>query len=485
MSDSFFGIPLAPSPKERTPIPLPGQIQRDLVTSYAELQDAGLIVHPASTRGDKQPLSRPGGSSSVNQDGTRGFGWGAFRDGARPMLTYDEFGLLVRQGRTHGICVLLPRDTKFAMLEIERIARPFLPKIAEAAKNLGVYEVLEALVRGYTEESTRGGLHFPFRVADGGPIQKEKLAEIITSDGEVKLAAEVIGAGFQFVAAPSCGLTHESGLPYTMMCGSPSTIATITVEQQRLIYRAFASINEVQRRAPMARMSLVAIPSDDAVIDFNRRARWEEILLPKGWTKCSHSRDGKASWARPGKRSGISATTLGQVMCNFSSAAETKLPQFNPGGNDEERQKTKLSKFQVYAALWHDNDTQAAATAIRGLGFGFSQSAAATAYEKSEISSLAARTRQLLDHGDVSMEAVRNLIPSAVTAEVLVAAANKERRALGFRPISSEQMPERTDPRLRCGFNQLVSAVVAELHKCGVATLDRKTQTLKRSACHG
>jgi hypothetical protein len=312
--NDFFGIPLSPSAKEKTPIPLPKAVQQALLGTFCEWQDAGYTVHPSSTKGDKNPLSVPNGSSEVRADGTRPYGWGAIRDGDVGMLTYEEYGDLVKRGLTHGISVLLPRDSRFAMLEVERVGRPLLPRIMDAAKGLGVYDVLEAMVRGYTEESTRGGLHFPFRVSGGDPVRRDTLAKIVTAEGERKVAAEVIGAGFQFIAAPSCGRTHESGLPYTLIYGCPSSIVTITPEQQQLVYEAFSSINEAPRPAATLTPARTAPPVGDVVVDFNRRARWEGILVPKGWKKCGSTRADRSCWRRPGKVSGTSGTTCGQTM---------------------------------------------------------------------------------------------------------------------------------------------------------------------------
>lgn len=494
MSVSFFGIDTSLpdlSRRQKTTLPLPRAVQDALIRAYGNWLDVECLVHPASIKGDKVPLSMPG-CGMKNPDGTYGYGWGAIRDRVKPTVTQDYFAELVRQDLTHGICNLLPRDTTFAMLEVETIARPLLPKIAAAAKDLGVYDILGEIVHGYTEESTRGGLHFPFRVSTADPIRRRVLASIITPE-KPKTAAEVIGAGFQFVVAPSCGQTHSNGLPYTLIYGSPATICTITPDQQRLIYEAFASINEVHRSPGHAAIPPAVESLDDAVSDFNRRASWRKILTRYGWIECHATNrvfaDGRVRevihWRRPGKSSGTSATTCGATMCCFSSAPETGLPQFDPYGSEEERGATKRSKFQVYAAYEHDGDEQAAKAAIRGMGFGIPAYSVTGPGEREDIQSLAGEVTVRLAESDISLAAIRELIPSAVRPEVLVAAANRERRALGSQAIPSNPLPAKTDPRLRAGFNRLATAVADELQKAGIATLDRTTQTLKRSSCHG
>lgn len=494
MSDFFFGIDTSLpdlSRRQKTPLPLSPEIQRDLVEAYALWLDAGYIVHPASTKGQKTPLNLEG-CGKEKSDGTRGWGWGAVRDGKSEPITLDRFSLLVKRGRTHGICVLQPKDTTLGMLEVEARARPLLPKIAAAAKKLGVYDLLGEIVQGYSEESTRGGLHFLFCNRDGVPIRGQKLASINTAKGP-GLAAEVIGAGGQFIAAPSCGLTHASGLPYTKLFGDPLSIRTITSDEQALLYKAFASINEIIQEPAAALAPAALLPLNDAVADFNHRALWTEILVPHGWvrgqTASAIGRLGTpiitVHWTRPGKKDGTSATTTGSVMCCFSSADETGLPQFIPYGSEDERRRTTLKKFDVFALLNFGGDEKAAIAAIRRLGYGIPDCLIPKPDESEDISLLAQAIQQRLDAGDVSLDDVAKIIPEVARVEVLVAVANRERRSLGQKMIPPDPLPARTDPRLRTGFPRLSSAAAFLLHASGKATLDYASRTLKRRGRHG
>jgi hypothetical protein len=477
MSEKFFGIDTGAvdlSSRKRTPLPLSKERQDDLIWAYRDWEDAGYIVHPAGIGGEKRPLSLPG-YGSLGADGQRGYGWAAARDGDAPMLKLDHYADLVRSGETDGICILLPKDTRFAMLEVEAAARPLLPRIAEAAKSLGVYDVLGEMVHGYCEESTRGGLHFPFRVSGDVTVSKRKLATIQTPDGE-KLGAEIIGAGGQFIAAPSCGRTSSNGLPYTLIYGSPSTVHAITPMQFEAICQAFSSI-DTRSKKPAPASLRPAEPCDDAVKDFNRRKCWEEILVPHGWIKGGRTswtpEPGRSLpivyWRRPGKLEGHSATTCGSVMCCFSSNEEaTKLPQFDSTASDDERAKTKRTKFQVYATLNHGGDTMKAMTAIKEMGFG-----------KGGLSLLLdCASRKLMD-GDLSFEDLKSLIPVVVSTDVLVLAANRERAALGLPQIVTPATKD--DPRLRYGFNRIAFFAAMTLHDTRRAAFDHETRTLKRS----
>lgn len=85
---------------------------------------------------------------------------------------------------------------------------------------------------------------------------------------------------------------------------------------------------------------------------------WAEILEPMGWTVYGEQRGGGTYWLRPGKdkSEGKSAVTdpLGApVMVNFSGSAGL------PVGKGQH-----LTKLRVYAALYHDDDEQAARKAL-------------------------------------------------------------------------------------------------------------------------
>lgn len=84
---------------------------------------------------------------------------------------------------------------------------------------------------------------------------------------------------------------------------------------------------------------------------FNARASWSELLAPHGW-RLAHSCGDAAYWTRPGKRSGISASTNydgRDILWVFTSSA----PPFEPGRG--------YSKFHAFAALEHHGDFRAAA----------------------------------------------------------------------------------------------------------------------------
>jgi hypothetical protein len=110
-------------------------------------------------------------------------------------------------------------------------------------------------------------------------------------------------------------------------------------------------------------------PRDPNVVrpgdDFNRRATWAQILLPHGWVYLGQ-RGQVGYWRRPGKTTGVSATTnaLGTDRLRVFTTTTTA---FEP---------TSYSKFGAYTLLNHHGDHHTAAETLRGLGYGDSGDAA-------------------------------------------------------------------------------------------------------------
>lgn len=99
---------------------------------------------------------------------------------------------------------------------------------------------------------------------------------------------------------------------------------------------------------------------DDPGEDFNRRATWHEILEPHGWT-WHNSVDGVDQWTRPGKTSGISATTnaLGTDRLHVFS---TNAAPFQAGES--------YHKFAALTLLEFGGDYSAAARELLARGYG-------------------------------------------------------------------------------------------------------------------
>lgn len=127
---------------------------------------------------------------------------------------------------------------------------------------------------------------------------------------------------------------------------------------------------EQNEYSPPERTRVASSTSSDAKGDrpgdeFNRRARWADILEPHGWVVAGSSGE-VTYWRRPGKtaREGHSATTgkckselRGDLLYNFSSNGDPFEPE------------SAYDKFAAYAILEHDGDFSAAAVQLRKLGY--------------------------------------------------------------------------------------------------------------------
>jgi len=99
---------------------------------------------------------------------------------------------------------------------------------------------------------------------------------------------------------------------------------------------------------------------DDPGEDFNRRATWAEVLEPHGWT-WHNSVDGVDQWTRPGKQTGISATT-NAMGTDRLHVFTTSAPPFVAGES--------YHKFAAYTLLNHAGDYSAAARELLARGYG-------------------------------------------------------------------------------------------------------------------
>lgn len=98
--------------------------------------------------------------------------------------------------------------------------------------------------------------------------------------------------------------------------------------------------------------------------DFNRRGTWTEVLEPHGWT-VERTSGSTTYWTRPGKDSGVSATTGkctsevgGDLLYVFSTNAD-------PFEGD-----SAYSKFSAFALLNHAGDFVSATRALAASGYG-------------------------------------------------------------------------------------------------------------------
>jgi hypothetical protein len=345
--------------------------RRALVAAVRRWHDAGCCVHPAKADGSKKPVNVQGGSPDVDANGDHGWGWGRIANGDIPPLTVDDIAARILAGRVDGIGVFTgPASGQLEMIEVEGRAVEMLEGIREAAIRLGAADLLDRLSHGCVERSAGGGLHFLLRVSDGPALGNTKLACRPDPDAAhgVQVLAETRGVGGWFVAAPSAGSTHKSGRPYRFIRGGPETIPTFTAAERDQLHLVFRSIDEMPVVAPVTRSPAGAQPVHRTAgrgvspgDDFAQRTTWGEMLRAAGW-KLIGAKGRGHQWTRPGKQSGVSATTMqtadADVMFVFSSS--TGLPT-----------GVGLGKFAAYAHLHHGGDFSAAAKDLHQQGYGW------------------------------------------------------------------------------------------------------------------
>lgn len=319
----------------------------DMLTVALAWCAAGFSVIPTATNGTKATL----GTWKTNQehaaDTATVTGW--FRNG--------HPGLGVVCGTVSG---------NLEMLELE--GRAILDGTGErflaALDECGLGEVKRRVLAGYCEQSPSGGIHILYRV-DGAPVAgNAKLAQRPNPAEDGARAYPLIetrGSGGYVVVAPSHGPVHQSGRPWVLVAGAPSTIATISADECAALHSVARSFDEMPAPDPIP--DPVAIERGGGRLqpgtDYNERASWDEVLGPAGWVAVTRNAV-RTLWRRPGKRLGVSAATggaSGDFLYVWTTS--TELPA-----------EVGLSKWRAYALLHHGGDFSAAAKALGVLGYG-------------------------------------------------------------------------------------------------------------------
>ena len=253
------------------------------------------------------------------------------------------------------------------MLEMEgrAVNAGMLEEVKEIAFASGLGEIWNVLINGYVEMTPSGGLHFLYRIADEEVAGNTKLAQQPGENGGVEVLAETRGEGGYCIVAPSRGTTHPSGKPWVLINGSPALLPMLSMEERNAIHACFRALDKMptveiirEATAPKSEDGIKS-PGDD----YNERATWDEILIPRGWAKVFSAKSGVTYWRRAGKNSGISATTGRNEADNlfvFTTSSEFTAEQ-------------PYSKFAALALLEFNNDFKACAKELRKRGYGSTQ----------------------------------------------------------------------------------------------------------------
>lgn len=295
--------------------------------------------------------------------------------------TLDEINEWWGNGKPYGlalICGAVSGNLEMTEVEGRAMVSEKLADLINRMDELGVGHVWDLLYgpEGFTETSPSGGLHFLYRISDHEVPGNTKIA----ANGEGLCLAETRGHGGYVITAPTPGICHPSGEPWTLREGRYGILPTITWQERNLFHEAlrlaldetpplasippsFASVGKsiqtLPTTGPAPNLPATSLSPGD---DFEAHTDWAEILEPHGWTL--ESRHGpERHWTRPGKerREGSSATT-GRAgdrdrlyVFSTSTVFQAEVP---------------YTKFGAYALLNHGGDHHRAAQDLVRQGFG-------------------------------------------------------------------------------------------------------------------
>lgn len=313
-----------------------------LLQTALEFAAAGISAVPVAADGSKRPAGEWKQYQQQRATEPELYGW--FADG-RPL------GVGLITGAVSG---------NLEMTEVEGAAAHHLPELAELATQAGIGDLWNRLLDGWLEVSPSGGLHWFYRLTE--PVQgNRKIARTAARE----TLAETRGEGGFVVTAPSAGRVHPTGQPWVRVAGGPATMPTITPEERDHFHAILSTLNEEPpepaRQQPAGeRTPTAGLDGTSPLDDYELQTDWTQILPPEGWTLV-FTRGSTRYWRRPGKSTGISATTGNaddrDRLYVFSSATE-----FEP--------ETPYTKAGAYAVLHHGGDHTKAATHLRGEGYG-------------------------------------------------------------------------------------------------------------------
>jgi len=324
----------------------------------------------------------------IRHDGTKApaVPWKAFaKDRVEPA---EAAGWAKRYRGVGLVCGAVSGNVEVVDVDEPALVRPYIEAVARADTLLAQKLALVETPR--RNESGQAGLHIYYRVEGvvsgntklamsepepefdqaGEPVldpqtgkQKMKPRTLIETRGE---GGYVLLPG----CAPEC---HPTGNQYKHIDGPGlESLATLSAGERDTLHniaRMFdRSVAETHTEPPTAFSG--GNPAEMPGSVFNERATWAEILEGHGWT-CIGEHGGVKQWRRPGKSTGISATTgiLSKQGNELLVVFSTNAHPFE-GVNASGRPGVAYSKFAAYAALNHSGDFQAASRRLAELGYG-------------------------------------------------------------------------------------------------------------------
>lgn len=345
-----------------TPVPADGSSPSRTFAAALAAVTAGLSIVPIVGDGSKRPAGHllPSVWNETEQRFTRP--WKPYTT-RRP--TIDELTAWFGPAGdpTCGfalVCGAISGDLEVMDFDDAGLFQPWVAELHRTRPGL-----VEKLV---LVQSPRPGVHVYYRKPCAGSCRKLALAAVtdpVTGEKTIKTLIEVKGEGGLAIAPGSPADCHPTGRCYEFI--SNKGFADIPVVGIGDFYAMIQAAALLSRYRPPPRFHAASsAPSGPPRTDrpgdqFAAATSWSKILEPHRWTCISSDSSGAATWRRPGKTVGSSATTNyegSDLLYVFSENA----PPFS--GN------RAYNKFTAYALLNFGGDHHAAARHLVQQGFG-------------------------------------------------------------------------------------------------------------------
>lgn len=202
---------------------------------------------------------------------------------------------------------------------------------------------------------SKRGRHWLFKLTDS---QQKALADL-AAPSVVKTG----GLEFRLGLSPAQSLLPTPGDSYRTWIATPETSNVVALPAA--VWADLETACKEKFQTKKVASEIVPEREQRPGDVFNEKASWGEILEPRGW-RCFEDRAGTQHWTRPGKATGLSATTghcssdtRGDLFYCFSSSEEVAPIESNKA----------YSKFELWATLDHGGDYSAAAMAAMRNGY--------------------------------------------------------------------------------------------------------------------
>lgn len=219
----------------------------------------------------------------------------------------------------YGIGVVMGEISGGLMLiELEGEAAHRLADLTNIANDTGLTDLWRRMF-GWCETTPSGGYHW-YIYAPGNQHGNRKLARRPTTNAErqinpdekLKVLAETRENGGYSVVAPLDGehFHHTGKGAWSLLQGGPTTAGTFTLDELDDLLTVFRTLDQTPTPQPTPQATPQAsgyegvTPGDD----YETRTTWADILTPHGWAPV-FTRGTETFWRRPGKKTGISAST--------------------------------------------------------------------------------------------------------------------------------------------------------------------------------